>query len=153
MESEAGFGATKGAEIIAEYSGVGKTKLGQSGASVVAGGNSAATGSFRAMIAITITPAAHQAVKASLLGTADATPRPGADGLIRIWLDDKFVDRLAQDARPWRGLQRRHSAAGEGSVPLAGRACSVSAVRGSHPRLIGARLLPSTNQFVARADG
>ena len=54
MESEAGFGATKGAEIIAEYSGVGKTKLGQSGASVVAGGNSAATGSFRAMIAITI---------------------------------------------------------------------------------------------------
>ena len=45
------------------------------------------------MIAITITPTAHQAVKASLL---DATPRPGADGLIRIWLDDKLVDRLAQ---------------------------------------------------------
>ena len=51
-------------------------------------------------IAITITPAAHQAVKASLLGTADATPRPGADGLIRIWLDDKFVDRLAQMRGP-----------------------------------------------------
>ena len=55
---------------------------------------------FTAMIAITITPAAHQAVKASLLGTADATPRPGPDGLIRIWLDDKFVDRLAQMRGP-----------------------------------------------------
>ncbi len=79
---------------------MGKTKLGQSDASVVAGGNSAAAGSFRAMIAITITPAAHQAVKASLLGTSDAAPRPGADGLIRIWLDDKFVDRLAQMRGP-----------------------------------------------------
>ena len=62
--------------------------------------NSAANGSFTHMIAITITPAAHQAVKASLLGTADATPRPGADGLIRIWLDDKFVGRLGQMRGP-----------------------------------------------------
>jgi hypothetical protein len=46
------------------------------------------------MIAISITPAAHRAIKASLLGTAGATPRPGPDGLIRIWLDRKFVDRL-----------------------------------------------------------
>ena len=83
--------------------------------------NSVAIPPFTAMIAITITPAAHQADKASLLGTADATPRPGADGLIRIWLDDKFVDRLTQMRGPWRGLQRRHSAAGEGSGPLAGR--------------------------------
>jgi hypothetical protein len=52
------------------------------------------------MIVITITPAAHQAIKASLLGTADATPRPGSDGLIRIWLDRKFVDRLAQIRGP-----------------------------------------------------
>ena len=52
------------------------------------------------MIAITITPAAHQAIKASLLGTADATARPGSDGLIRIWLDRKFVDRLGQLRRP-----------------------------------------------------
>jgi hypothetical protein len=51
------------------------------------------------MIAVPITPAAHQAVKVSLLGTADATPRPGADGLIRIWLEDKLVDRLAQSKR------------------------------------------------------
>ena len=57
-------------------------------------------GSFRAMIAITVTPAAHQAIKASLLGTADATPRPGNDGLIRIWLDRKFVDRLGQMRGP-----------------------------------------------------
>ena len=48
------------------------------------------------MIAITITPAAHQAIKASLLGTADATPRPGPDGLIRIWLDRQSVDRPAR---------------------------------------------------------
>jgi hypothetical protein len=58
--------------------------------------NSAASGPFTAMIAITITPAAHQAIKASLLGTAEATPRSGPDGMIRIWLDCKFVDRLAQ---------------------------------------------------------
>ena len=58
--------------------------------------NSAANGSFTRMIAITITPAAHYAVKASLLGMTDATPRPGPDGLIRIWLDDKFVNQLGQ---------------------------------------------------------
>jgi hypothetical protein len=52
------------------------------------------------MIAITVTPAAHQAIKASLLGTGDATPRPGPDGLIRVWLDRKFVDRLAQMRGP-----------------------------------------------------
>jgi hypothetical protein len=52
------------------------------------------------MIAITITPAAHYAVKASLLGMADATPRPGPDGLIRIWLDDKFVDGLGHMRGP-----------------------------------------------------
>ena len=52
------------------------------------------------MIAIAITPAAHQAIKASLLGTGDATPRPGPDGLIRIWLDRKLVDRLGQMRGP-----------------------------------------------------
>jgi hypothetical protein len=59
-----------------------------------------AIGPFTAMVSITITPAAHQAIKASLLGTADATPRPGPDGLIRIWLDRKFVDRLDQMRGP-----------------------------------------------------
>jgi hypothetical protein len=44
--------------------------------------------------------AAHQAIKTSLLSTADATPRQGPDGLIRIWLDRKFVDRLAQMRGP-----------------------------------------------------
>ena len=48
------------------------------------------------MIAITITPAAHQAIKASLLGTV----RPGPGGLIRIWLARKFVDRLGQMRGP-----------------------------------------------------
>jgi hypothetical protein len=45
-------------------------------------------------------PAAHQAIKASLLRTADATRRPGHDGLIRVWFDCKFVDRLAQMRGP-----------------------------------------------------
>ena len=58
--------------------------------------NSAAIGQFTAMIAITITPAAHQAIKASLLGTV----RPGPGGLIRIWLARKFVDRLGQMRGP-----------------------------------------------------
>ena len=48
------------------------------------------------MISISVTPAAHQAIKAMLLGTADASPRPSADGLVRIWLDPKFIDRLGQ---------------------------------------------------------
>ena len=52
------------------------------------------------MIAISITPAAHQAIKTSLLGTADATPRPGPDGLVRIWLDCKFVERLGRMRDP-----------------------------------------------------
>ena len=45
------------------------------------------------MIAITITAAAYVAIKAMLLGTADASSRV-PDGQIRIWLDRKFVDRL-----------------------------------------------------------
>jgi hypothetical protein len=32
--------------------------------------------------------------------TADATPRPGPDGLIRIWLDPKFADWLGQMRGP-----------------------------------------------------
>lgn len=48
------------------------------------------------MISISITPAAHQAIKAMLLGTADASPHPGADGLVRIWLDPKFIERLGR---------------------------------------------------------
>jgi hypothetical protein len=62
--------------------------------------NNATDRPFTHMIAITITPAAHYAVKASLLGMADATPRPGPDGLIRIWLDDKFVNRLGHMRGP-----------------------------------------------------
>ena len=49
------------------------------------------------MIAITITPAAHY-------GMADATPQ-SPDGLIRIWLDDKFVHRLG----PMRGPGETYS--------------------------------------------
>ena len=52
------------------------------------------------MIAIAVTPAAYEAIKAARLGTADATPRPGPDGLIRIWLDPKFVYRLRQMRGP-----------------------------------------------------
>ena len=60
--------------------------------------NSGAICSLTAMIAIANGSApGHQA---SLLATADATPRPGPDGLIRIWLDRKFVDRLGQMRGP-----------------------------------------------------
>jgi hypothetical protein len=52
------------------------------------------------MIAIAITPAAYEAIQAARLGMASATPRPGPDGLIRIWLDRKFVDRLGQMRGP-----------------------------------------------------
>ncbi len=54
----------------------------------------------RAMIAIAITPAAYEAIEATLLGRANEPPRPGPDGLIKIWLDRKFVDRLGQKRGP-----------------------------------------------------
>jgi hypothetical protein len=51
------------------------------------------------MIAIAITPAAYDAIKATMLPRIDAAPAPGADGLIRIWLDRQFVDLLGQMRR------------------------------------------------------
>jgi len=48
------------------------------------------------MIAIPITAEAYEAVMATPLGQAMVAPPPGADGLIRIWLDRNFVGRLAQ---------------------------------------------------------
>lgn len=58
--------------------------------------NSAAIGPFTLMIAIAISPAAYDAIKATMLPRIDAAPSPGADGLIRIWFDRQFVDRLGQ---------------------------------------------------------
>ena len=43
---------------------------------------------------------AYRAIKTSLLGTANATPRPGPDGLVRIWLATEFVNRLGQMRAP-----------------------------------------------------
>jgi hypothetical protein len=57
-------------------------------------GSSKVIGPFRTMIAIAITPAAYDAIKATMLPRIDAAPSPRADGLIRIWLDRKFVDQL-----------------------------------------------------------
>jgi hypothetical protein len=51
------------------------------------------------MIAITITPAAYEAIKATLPMT-DCAVSPGPDGLIRIWLDWRLVDRLRQMRGP-----------------------------------------------------
>jgi hypothetical protein len=53
--------------------------------------NSAAIGPFTLMIAIAISPAAYDAIKATMLPRIDAAPSPGADGLIRIWFDRQFV--------------------------------------------------------------
>jgi hypothetical protein len=55
------------------------------------------------MIAISITPAAYEAIEATqatLLWRGKALPRPGADGMIKIWLDGKFVERLSQKRGP-----------------------------------------------------
>ena len=53
------------------------------------------------MIAISITPQAHEAIRATPLGQAAVTSPSGPDdGLIRIWLDRKFVDRLGQMRGP-----------------------------------------------------
>jgi hypothetical protein len=57
--------------------------------------NRAPDGPFIAMIAITITPEAYDAIKPRLPET-NLAPSKGADGLIRLWLDRKFVDQLAQ---------------------------------------------------------
>jgi predicted CopG family antitoxin len=50
------------------------------------------------MIAITITPAAYKALKVIRPETYDAPP--GADGMIRIWLDRKLVEQLGQMKAP-----------------------------------------------------
>lgn len=47
------------------------------------------------MIAITITAAGYKALKAMRPETSQAPPA-GTDGMIRIWIDRKFVDRLSQ---------------------------------------------------------
>jgi hypothetical protein len=47
------------------------------------------------MISIAITPAAYEAVRMSFLDLDNnAAAHSGPDGLARIWLDPKFVDRL-----------------------------------------------------------
>ena len=46
------------------------------------------------MISIKITAEAYRAVRAEGADLWPAQPFPGRDGLIRVWLDRKFVDRL-----------------------------------------------------------
>jgi hypothetical protein len=48
------------------------------------------------MIAITISVEAFEAIEAQPLGQSMVAPPLGADGMIRVWLDGKFVDRLGQ---------------------------------------------------------
>ena len=59
--------------------------------------NNATHHPFTHMIAITITPEAYEII---LLGTAKAPSPQGEDGLIRVWLDCKFVDRLGRMRGP-----------------------------------------------------
>jgi hypothetical protein len=51
------------------------------------------------MIAISITPATYQCIKAALLDP-QAPPPPNPDGLIPLWLDRKFVDELDRLRHP-----------------------------------------------------
>ena len=60
--------------------------------------NSAIVGPFTTMIAITITSAAYEALKVMRPQTYD-TPA-GPDGMVRIWLDRKFVEQLGQMKGP-----------------------------------------------------
>jgi hypothetical protein len=53
----------------------------------------------RAMIAISITLAAYNAISPTVPRADDVPPR-GADGLIRIWLDRRFVERLRRIRGP-----------------------------------------------------
>jgi len=53
------------------------------------------------MIALTITPGAYRALKTLRPNTYD-TPA-SRDGMIRIWLDRKFVDQLSQMKAPGEG--------------------------------------------------
>ena len=50
------------------------------------------------MIAVTITPAAYKALKMLRPETYD--PPASRDGMIRIWLDRKFVHQLGQMRGP-----------------------------------------------------
>jgi hypothetical protein len=53
------------------------------------------------MIAISITVEAYAAIKATLPDGADSLPpQPDGRGAVRIWLDRKFIDRLAQMRGP-----------------------------------------------------
>jgi predicted CopG family antitoxin len=61
-------------------------------------GNGPYLSAFTCMIAITITPAAYKALRVMRPETYDAPA--GADGMIRIWLDRKFFDRLGQMKAP-----------------------------------------------------
>jgi predicted CopG family antitoxin len=51
------------------------------------------------VIAITISLAAFEALQAMMPGTG-AGAWPGPDGLIRIWVDRQFVERLGQMRSP-----------------------------------------------------
>jgi hypothetical protein len=66
------------------------------------------------MIRIAITPAAFEAIAATLpLGPVAVEPQTDANGERLIWLDPAVVDPPVP-ARPGRELQRRDLAAGEG---------------------------------------
>jgi hypothetical protein len=52
------------------------------------------------MVGIPVTAAAYDAIKRSIPGQRGSPPLRSEDGLIRIWLDCKFVDRLGQMRGP-----------------------------------------------------
>ena len=50
------------------------------------------------MVSIAITPEAFDAIRSTYLDLAEEPADP--DGLVRIWLDPNFVDRLGRMRRP-----------------------------------------------------
>ena len=72
------------------------------------------------MIAIPITPQAYEAIRATLPETDDAPPK-GADGMIRVWLDRRFVDRLKALRGPgesYSDVILRLAKGGSGFLPI-----------------------------------
>ena len=65
------------------------------------------------MIGISITPEAYGGTLPEGADLWPAQPFPGRDGLIRIWLEPKFVDRLRAMRGPGESYSE-HPAGGEG---------------------------------------
>ena len=92
-DREAGSGLAKG-------SARSSLRLPRDHAHATSRGNSAAIGQFSAMIRITITPAAFEAIAATLPSSVGVEDNRAPNGDRYIWLDPKYVDGLRAIRKP-----------------------------------------------------